>query len=121
VHLGHDLIAPMGTPVLAVSDAYVVRVDREDRYDGGLGDRQGVALAIVTAQGERFFYAHLADIAPQLQPGSPVVTGQVLGWVGRTGDAQRSVPHLHLEWRPDGRVHADPESLVTGLCQTPLG
>jgi murein DD-endopeptidase MepM/ murein hydrolase activator NlpD len=121
VHLGHDLIAPTGTPVLAVSDAFVVRVDRQDLFDGGMRDTQGVALAIVTAQGERFFYAHLADIAPQLQPGSPVVTGQVIGWVGKTGDAQLSVPHLHLEWRPDGRIHADPQPLVSELCGSPVG
>jgi murein DD-endopeptidase MepM/ murein hydrolase activator NlpD len=120
-HLGHDLIAPTGTPVLAVSDAFVVRVDREDRFDGGMRDTQGVALAIVTAQGERFFYAHLAAIAPQLQPGSPVVTGQVIGWVGKTGDAQLSVPHLHIEWRPDGRIHADPQPLVSELCANPVG
>jgi murein DD-endopeptidase MepM/ murein hydrolase activator NlpD len=121
VHLGHDLIAPMGTPVLAVTDGFLARVDRVDQYAGGLSDRQGVAVAMVSAQGERFFYAHMADIAPQLQPGSPVVTGQVIGWVGQTGDAQMSVPHLHFEWRPDGRNYADSQPLVTELCAAPIG
>lgn len=121
IHLGHDLIAPMGTPVLAVTDGFVARVDRVDQYTGGMTDRQGVALAMVSAQGERFFYAHMADIAPQLQPGSPVVTGQVIGWVGQTGDARMSVPHLHFEWRPDGRTYADPQPLVSQLCNAPVG
>jgi murein DD-endopeptidase MepM/ murein hydrolase activator NlpD len=121
VHMGHDLIAPMGTPVLAVTDGFVARVDRVDQYSGGMTDRQGVAMAVVSAQGERFFYAHLAEIAPQLQPGSPVVTGQVIGWVGQTGDARMSVPHLHFEWRPDGRTYADPQAMVSQLCNLPVG
>jgi len=121
VHLGHDLIAPMGTPVLAVTDGFLARVDRVDQYTGGMTDRQGVAIAMVSAQGERFFYAHMAEIAPQLQPGSPVVTGQVIGWVGQTGDASMSVPHLHFEWRPDGRNYADPQAMVSELCANPIG
>jgi len=116
VHLGNDLIAEEGIPVRSISDGYVFRVDRVNSFDGGHEDLGGITITILTVAGDRFYYAHLATVEPIVVPGSPVNAGEVLGLVGQTGNAAYSVPHLHLEWRPGGGVHANPYPFVEQLC-----
>jgi murein DD-endopeptidase MepM/ murein hydrolase activator NlpD len=115
VHLGHDLIVPWGSQILAISDGYVRAVDRVNNFDG-VHDLGGITITIDTAGGDIFYYAHMSDIDPSLTVGSPIVTGEVLGHSGQTGDAIWSVPHLHLGWRPGRGQWADPYNLVVQLC-----
>lgn len=88
-HNAIDIGAPEGTPVLAAIDGTVVRFSRTRK--GGIG------LYLVDDAGRfSFYYAHLRKFAPGLKPGQRVRKGDVLGYVGHTGNASRRSPHLHL-------------------------
>jgi len=60
--------------------------------------------------GSQFFYAHLFGFPPGLSQGSRVEAGQIIGWVGGTGNA--SAPHLHFEIRPGGGSPVDPNPIL---------
>src|SRR5688572_15551438 len=88
-HDALDIPAPRGTPVIAATDGRVLRLFTSER--GG--------LMIYTADAsERFvlMYAHLDSYAGGLGDGSPLRRGQVIGYVGTTGNAPPNVPHLHF-------------------------
>lgn len=88
-HNAIDIGAPEGTPALAAIDGTVVRFSRTRK--GGIG------LYLVDDAGRfSFYYAHLRKFAPGLKPGQRVRKGDVLGYVGHTGNASRRSPHLHL-------------------------
>ena len=101
-HNGIDIIAARGTPLVAVTAGVV---DRLSRADTGLG---GIRLWLRDGAGTTYYYAHLSKIAPGLVPGSPVVAGQRLGAVGRTGNARGGVYHLHFEMHPSGGRSVNP-------------
>ena len=84
-HLGHDLAAATGTPVLAAADG-VVRV-------AGKHASYGNYLRILHADGDETLYAHMQYLF--VSTGTVVTAGQVLGVVGETGNA--TGPHLHFE------------------------
>ncbi len=89
-HLGIDIPAPIGTPVIAAADGWVVAMP-----EGGAG---GLALFLVDRSGQYlFYYAHLDGYANLLWAGRPVRQGEVLGYVGDSGNAQGRDPHLHFE------------------------
>ena len=81
-------MAPQGTRVLAVADGRIVKFFNSDR--GGITIYQ-------FDQSERFvyYYAHLSARAAGLMEGDHVRQGDVIGYVGMTGNA--TVPHLHFE------------------------
>lgn len=87
-HEGIDILAPMGTPVVAGADGRIVKF-----FDSARG---GVTIYQFDSS-ERFvyYYAHLSWRAPGLREGDIVVQGQTIGFVGATGNA--STPHLHFE------------------------
>ena len=60
--------------------------------DGGLGGRQ---VWVLGPGRERYYYAHLDDWAPGLREGRSVLPGDLLGFVGTTGNARGTPPHLH--------------------------
>ena len=66
-HMGVDLPAPVGTPVCAVSDGTVERVERDDERGG----RAGRYVRVLHAGGMVTRYLHLAEIRRDLQPGDP--------------------------------------------------
>lgn len=90
IHHAIDILAPRGTPVLAADDGRVLRLRRN-----GLG---GLTVYAVDA-GERFvyYYAHLDRYARALSEGTIVSKGDVLGYVGTTGNAAHGPPHLHFQ------------------------
>lgn len=86
-HHGVDIFAPRGTPVLAVSDAEVVRVGERERGGKIVTLRDG-------ARDIMLYYAHLDE---QLTTtGTRVSAGDVIGTVGNTGNAITTPPHLHI-------------------------
>jgi len=88
-HDAIDIPAPRGTPVIAATDGRLLRLFTSER--GG--------LMIYTADAsERFvlMYAHLDSYAGGLSDGMPLRRGQVIGYVGTTGNAPPNVPHLHF-------------------------
>lgn len=88
VHKSIDIMAPMGTPVLAIADGEVTRRSRNR-----LG---GITLFLTSPDGEyRFYYAHLQRYDPRATVGTLVQQGDTLGYVGTTGNARS--PHLHLQ------------------------
>jgi peptidoglycan LD-endopeptidase LytH len=88
-HEALDIMAPRGTPVLATDDGRVTKLFRS--VAGGLTIYQ-------FDPGEKFayYYAHLDRYAEGLRDGTPVKRGQVIGYVGTTGNATPGAPHLHF-------------------------
>ena len=94
VHDGHrhealDIMAPRGTPVLAADDGNVVKLFFSK--PGG--------ITVYQFDGSRnycYYYAHLDRYAPRLEEGMLLRKGEVLGYVGSSGNASRDAPHLHF-------------------------
>lgn len=96
-HVGVDIFASFGTPVVAVADGRIYRV--------GTLKISGNRLWLRDKKGFRYFYAHLSDFAAAAYNGADVHAGEVIGFVGNTGDAEPTPPHLHFEAHlPDGAV-----------------
>lgn len=92
-HEGTDVFGDRGTAIVAVAAGTVAVLDATE----GRGDLGGVTVTI--AQGEsRQYYAHLERIEPTLRRGGEVQAGDRIGWVGTTGNARGTPPHLHLGW-----------------------
>ena len=88
VHEGQDIFAPKGTQILSATPGYVYKVG-----ENNLG---GQTVSVIGAGGRVYYYAHLDSYAPGIKVGDPVNTRTVLGYVGTTGNAQGTPPHLHF-------------------------
>ena len=88
LHEGQDIFAPKGTPVLSATRGYV--------YNIGENNLGGQTVSVIGAGGRVYYYAHLDAYAPGLEVGDRVNTRTVLGYVGTTGNAQGTPPHLHF-------------------------
>jgi peptidoglycan LD-endopeptidase LytH len=88
VHEGQDIFAPKGTPVLSATKGYV--------YNIGENNLGGQTISVIGSGGRVYYYAHLDAYAPKLEEGDYVTTKTVLGYVGTTGNAQGTPPHLHF-------------------------
>ena len=88
-HDAIDILAPRGTPVLAAGDGRVAKL-----FTSAAG---GLTIYQFDAD-ERFtyYYAHLDRYADGLAPGQSVKRGQVIGYVGVSGNAPPRTPHLHF-------------------------
>ena len=91
-HHGNDIFAPVGAPVLAVTEGTLFLV--------GWNDIGGNRLWLRDTEGNEFYYAHLSAFSPLAFNGSRVKAGDVIGFVGATGDAVGTPPHLHFEIHP---------------------
>ncbi|MEI8286407.1 MAG: peptidoglycan-binding protein [Actinomycetes bacterium] len=107
-HEGVDIIANRGTPILAVSDGVIAKT-----YSAATSALSGNGLRLTQADGTYFFYAHLDSIAPGIALGSAVKVGQVIGFVGSTGDT--TTPHLHFEVHPKGGAAVNPYPVVKAV------
>jgi murein DD-endopeptidase MepM/ murein hydrolase activator NlpD len=89
-HNAHDIMAPRGTPVLAADDGRVIRL--ANNALGGL-------TIYATDPDERlvYYYAHLDGYEAGLKAGARIRKGDVIGFVGSTGNASPSAPHLHFQ------------------------
>jgi murein DD-endopeptidase MepM/ murein hydrolase activator NlpD len=103
-HHGEDIFAPLGAPVLAVADGTLFSV--------GWNDLGGNRLWLRDRQGNEFYYAHLSAFSPLAVNGRPVRAGEVVGFVGRTGDAETTPPHLHFEIHPVGLLSLGYDGVV---------
>jgi hypothetical protein len=93
-HHGNDIFADRGTPVVAVADGRLSRV--------GVNTLGGNRLWLTDDAGNAFYYAHLSAYAPAALEGARVTRGQVIAFVGNTGQAITTPPHLHFEVHPGG-------------------
>ena len=86
-HQGIDIFAVRGTPVLSSTQGIVSRV--------GTNSLGGKVVWIVGPKLSRHYYAHLDAYAENIQAGDWVEVGEVIGYVGNTGNAKNTPPHLH--------------------------
>ncbi len=112
-HKGTDLVADRMSPVVAVADGVVSSVHNTPAEDC-------CYLIIRHNDGWSSMYVHLNNdnypgddglglgVAPGLTSGSEVTAGQVIGWVGDSGNAEGSIPHLHFELRDPSGYSVDP-------------
>jgi murein DD-endopeptidase MepM/ murein hydrolase activator NlpD len=94
-----DIWAPEGTKFVAVTSGLVDFVSYEDGWDPGADDpatRGGLSVAIIGDDGVRYYGSHLSAIASGIAVGQRVTAGQVLGYVGHTGNARFISPQLHF-------------------------
>lgn len=90
VHLSQDIPAARGTPVLAVIDGKILRMAQN-----ALG---GVTIYAVDGEGRYvFYYAHLDHYPDAMTAGLEVKQGDVIGYVGTSGNAPPNAPHLHFQ------------------------
>lgn len=88
LHEGQDIFAPRGTPVLSATEGYIVNIG-----ENNLG---GQTVSVIGAGGRTYYYAHLESYARQIAEGDYVTTKTLLGYVGTTGNAGGTPPHLHF-------------------------
>ena len=89
-HQAIDILAARHTPVLAVEDGSIAKLFRSD-YGG-------ITVYQFDPSGRYcYYYAHLQGYAPGLHEGEGVRRGQVLGFVGTSGNAPADTPHLHFQ------------------------
>jgi murein DD-endopeptidase MepM/ murein hydrolase activator NlpD len=99
-HTGLDFAAPTGTPILSVTNGTVTSVGSAGAY--------GNQVIVTTEDGEELWYCHMNSFAAT--EGQVVRAGDVLGYVGSTGNT--TGPHLHLEVRPGAGDPVDPYSAL---------
>ncbi len=117
-HKGNDLLAPRMTEVYAVAAGTVIYV--------GTNHLSGRNIKIEHADGWTSHYVHLNNdnpgtddgeapwtltVAPGIEVGMHVEAGQLIGWVGDSGNAETTTPHTHFELRQDGHA-IDPYPLL---------
>jgi murein DD-endopeptidase MepM/ murein hydrolase activator NlpD len=88
-HQAIDILAPQGTPVKAVEDGVIARL---------FSSKAGGITIYQFDPTERYcyYYAHLERYADGLREGEKVRKGQVIGYVGTSGNAAKDTPHLHF-------------------------
>ncbi len=87
-HRGIDIFAPRGTSVVACADGIISYIGEQPKG--------GYSVWLTTESGTSFFYAHLDRWAPGIYEGMEVASGDLLGFVGNTGNALTTPPHLHF-------------------------
>jgi murein DD-endopeptidase MepM/ murein hydrolase activator NlpD len=105
-HTGTDMMSATGTPLVAIEGGYIWNPGWH--YAGGLG------LYINGDSGDRWYYAHMDSYAGGIGDGVRVEAGQLVGFVGATGNA--SVPHLHIAHIAGGTTYINPFPTVAALC-----
>jgi murein DD-endopeptidase MepM/ murein hydrolase activator NlpD len=106
-HQGIDIFARRNTPVIAAAAGEVVRIGTTDPLGGN--------TVWVAGEGARFYYyAHLDHFEEGLHVGQRVLAGGRLGYVGTTGNARNTPPHLHFGVYPAARLFfpVDPTPLL---------
>lgn len=107
-HKGVDMMARSGTPLVAIANGTIIR---SSSSDSGLG---GITLWLRDDSGNTYFYAHNRSNA--VGSGARVSAGQLVGYVGNTGNARHTAAHLHFEYHPGGGGAVNPYPLARSLC-----
>ena len=108
LHVGVDIVGPKGLAIYAVTDGTITKM-----Y-GAESKLSGNALRLTAADATYFFYAHLDSFAPGLAVGSVVKAGQIIGYMGATGNAGGN-SHLHFEIHPGGGDPVNPYPVVKAV------
>ena len=90
IHMATDIMAMAGTPVLAATAGRIIKL-----ANSGAG---GITIYVADVSGRYVeYYAHLMGYAPNVKEGLAVQEGDVIGFVGSTGNASPDAPHLHFQ------------------------
>lgn len=108
-HEGTDILATSGQEVYAVADGVL---KRQYVVGGPSSSLSGNAWQLSEPNGTYYFYAHLSRFAADLVVGSTVTKGDLIGYVGDTGDAGPGNNHLHFEVHPGGGAAVNALTLV---------
>jgi murein DD-endopeptidase MepM/ murein hydrolase activator NlpD len=102
-HLGNDMFAAYGTPLRAPVDGIV---------QSGNGSLGGLYVKVIMADRTYFYLAHLSGLVDGFVEGGAVKTGDIVGYVGDSGNARGGAPHLHIEVHPRGGPPIDPKPVM---------
>jgi murein DD-endopeptidase MepM/ murein hydrolase activator NlpD len=105
-HLGDDVVADYGTPLRAAVDGVV-----QSHHDP-LG---GLSVKVVMPDKTAFYYAHLSNLVEGFQEGMAVKTGDIVGYVGDSGNAKGGTPHVHVGVYPKGGPATNPKPVLDGF------
>jgi len=103
-HEGIDIFAPTGTPLYATERGVITRI--------GVGRLGGLKLWLRGESGTDWYYAHLSAFNDELREGDLVEAGDLVGYVGQTGNAVGTPPHLHMQMHPGGGRPVNPYPLL---------
>jgi murein DD-endopeptidase MepM/ murein hydrolase activator NlpD len=103
-HEGTDIMAPAGTELYATERGILTQV--------GTNSLGGITLWLKGESGTYYYYAHLSRYAEGVHKGLVVEAGQLVGYVGTTGNAAGGPAHVHFEVHPDGGKAVDPYPLL---------
>lgn len=106
-HEGVDMFAAQGTPVAAITDGRITR-----RSSSTLG---GLYIYFTGTDGTEYFYTHLSGYT-DVPVGTAIKGGTHIGYVGNTGNARGTPPHLHFEVAPPGRGTINPTPTARSAC-----
>jgi murein DD-endopeptidase MepM/ murein hydrolase activator NlpD len=109
-HQGNDMFADRGTPIVAIHDGVVTRVNRADT---GLG---GLAVTYRIGDGTEWYNAHLETVEAGIEVGVTLERGQQIGTVGTSGNARGTPPHNHIG-RKYGGSWVNPWPTISPLCR----
>jgi len=110
-HQGNDIFTEMGTPIVAPFDGKATATPN---------DLGGLAVEVIGDKGY-VYNAHLSGYSRVIAaaPAGAMITvkvGDVIGYVGSTGDAAGGAPHDHFEWHPGGGPAVDPNPYLQAAC-----
>ena len=94
-----DIFAPEGSRFVAPTNGFIDFVSYEDLWNPNNDDeslRGGLSIAVVGYDGVRYYGSHLLAIEPGIASGVRVTAGQTLGYIGHSGNARKTSPHLHF-------------------------
>jgi peptidoglycan hydrolase-like protein with peptidoglycan-binding domain len=106
LHLGEDIMAVKGTPIVSPTPAVVLRT--------GTGTSSGNYVYTANPGGETFVYMHLNNIGEGVVSGLVLGQGSLIGYVGNTGNASGGAAHLHFEIHNSSDTPTDPFPRLTG-------
>lgn len=98
-----DILTKTGCKFVATTSGIVDEVNRVDRYSWKINsgaNRGGLFVSIIGNDGVRYYGSHLSKVEKGIQPGVHVSAGQILGYVGTSGDARGTASHVHygISW-----------------------
>jgi peptidoglycan hydrolase-like protein with peptidoglycan-binding domain len=105
-HLGDDIMSPKGVPIVSPTKAIVLRA--------GDGGTEGTYVYTANPGGETFVYYHLDKIGENITSGLVLEQGDLIGYVGNTGNASGGADHLHFEIHDSSNTALDPFPRLTG-------
>jgi murein DD-endopeptidase MepM/ murein hydrolase activator NlpD len=111
-HQGVDIFASEGQPVIATKRGVV--------YSVGVARLGGNRLWLKDGDGNCYYYAHLQAFAATVYERKVVEAGEVLGFVGTTGNARGTPPHLHYEIHPNCQGPTNPTPILKAVEKADL-